>query len=79
MEIQIFMLVFPLVLSSFNSVGVPNVLNLLCRRYMAEILPIRRKTLSNQSVNQSMYCVYKCQRRKNKILKMRAFFTFGPR
>ena len=24
------------------------------RRYMAEILPIRRKTLSNQSINQSI-------------------------
>ena len=24
------------------------------RRYMAEILPIRRKTLYNQSINQSM-------------------------
>ena len=25
-----------------------------CRRYMAEKLPIRRKTLSNQSINQSI-------------------------
>ena len=25
-----------------------------CRRYMAEILPIRRKTPSNQSINQSI-------------------------
>ena len=26
----------------------------MCRRYMAEILPIRHKSLSNQSINQSM-------------------------
>ena len=28
------------------------------RRHMAEILPIRGKTLTNQSINQSMYGVY---------------------
>ena len=27
---------------------------LIARRYMAEILPIRRQTLSNQSINQSI-------------------------
>ena len=50
MEIQIFMLIilFPLLLSSFDTVGV---LNELYHRYMAQILPIRRKTLSNQSIN----------------------------
>ena len=31
--------------------------SLYCRRYMAEILPIRLKTLSNQSI--SLYCKYR--------------------
>ena len=30
------------------------ILTFIVRRYMAEILPIRRKTLSNQSINQSI-------------------------
>ena len=32
----------------------------VCRRYMAEILPTRRKTLSNQSINQSINQSFIC-------------------
>ena len=42
------------------SVSMFNVPKLLVRRYMAEILPIWRKTLSNQSINVIIFrsCVY---------------------
>ena len=40
-----------------------------CRHYMAEILPIRRKTLYNQSINQSInwtgFTEYTCIRNSN--------------
>ena len=38
----------------FNNIRLSQVIEQLFRRYMAEILPIRRKTLSNQSINQSI-------------------------
>ena len=39
---------------AIEQLGVFNVPNLLWCHYMAERLPIRRKTLSNQSINQSI-------------------------
>ena len=50
------------------------------RSYMAEILPIRRKTLSNQSINQSQY-VYvhsQCTRREGKLLRISILNLFYP-
>ena len=43
----------------FNNIRLSQVIEQLFRRYMAEILPIRRKTLSNQSINQSIQQLFK--------------------